>query len=265
MRATKTLFMAKSRLLEYKFKSIYRFVDIVYETIEKGVDYLDFDFDQFVVSASKFNEKSLLHIFAENILFNHFHIEFYETGDSLEDDCIDWWIELMNEYKIKLTDDMFNSDLDNPFYHWYTANEDVFKKFFGAISNEVVHILFNDKQFLVKFNKHVRNMIKDDSFSANYLIWPEGSRKNDGTIIRRDIPQWVKDAVFHRDKGRCVFCNKNLTCLIDNIDRKHYDHIIPLKDYGTNDPCNIQLTCENCNKRKGAQDKVPDYKYPSWW
>ncbi len=49
------------------------------------------------------------------------------------------------------------------------------------------------------------------------------------------------------------------------LNKKNFDHIVALKDYGTNDPCNLQLTCEHCNKSKGAREKVPKYKYQSWW
>lgn len=41
--------------------------------------------------------------------------------------------------------------------------------------------------------------------------------------------------------------------------------MVPLEDGGTNDPCNVQLTCEHCNKSKGARSR--DYKniiIPFW-
>ena len=134
------------------------------------------------------------------------------------------------------------------------------------ISDEVVHILFNDKHFLVLFNRLVRNvLIDEDGTYAGYVKWPENSRNEYGTIKRCSIPQWVKYAVYHRDKGHCVFCNKDLTGIVTTLNSKNYDHIVPLKDYGTNDPCNLQLTCEHCNKSKGAKNRVPNYKYHRWW
>ena len=151
-------------------------------------------------------------------------------------------------------------------WKWFEKNEDIFLKFFEVISDEIVHVLFNDKQFLVIFNRLVRNVVKDEDGSYSDIVsWPVGARNEDGTIERCAIPQWVKKAVFHRDKGRCVFCNKDLTGLVNTLNAMNFDHIIPLCDYGTNDPCNIQLTCEECNKSKGGKDKEAKYMYQSWW
>ena len=139
-----------------------------------------------------------------------------------------------------------------------------FADLFDKISPELVHILFNDKRFLFKFNSLVQEIVKDEEKKYN-LPWPKESLNEDGTIKRQLIPKWVKNAVYHRDKGHCVFCSRDLTGLVNVLRQSNYDHIIPLKQFGTNDPCNIQLTCEECNKSKGAQLKMPKYKYQSWW
>lgn len=258
--------MIESKLVEYKFKSVYQFVNIIYEAVEAGTDFWNFDGDQFVQSALKFNEKSLLHIYVTSSLYNHYSNKYHEGEDDNEGQEIYWWIELMKEYDIVLTDEDYNSEHDNSIYDWFQANEMIFKQFFEVISNEVVHVLFSNKQFLVKFNRLVRNVIKDgDGTYEKNIKWPENSRKADGTIKRYDIPIWVKRAVFYRDMGRCVFCNCNLGWAYHLERNANFDHIVPLKDYGTNDPCNIQLTCEHCNKRKGAKELVPNYTYHSWW
>ncbi len=122
----------------------------------------------------------------------------------------------MKVYKIKLSDVDYDED-ENPLVEkWFEKNIDKFIEFFELISDEVVHILFNDKYFLVLFNRLVRNvLIDEDGTYADYVKWPEESRNGDGTINRCPIPQWVKHAVYHRDKGRCVFCNRDLTGLIN--------------------------------------------------
>ena len=125
-------------------------------------------------------------------------------------------------------------------------------------SNEIVHILFTNKNFLIDFNKLVVRTLEETEIPEQYLTPKK-------TIKRQNIPQWVKRDVFHRDKGRCVFCNKDLTGIITTLNSSNFDHILPLDKMGTNDPCNIQLSCETCNKSKGANEHTPIYKYEELW
>lgn len=59
-----------------------------------------------------------------------------------------------------------------------------------------------------------------------------------------------------------VFYGKDLTNVFSYSNAVNYDHIVPLNKYGANEPCNLQTTCEHCNKSK--QDKE-QYKYEPWW
>lgn len=70
------------------------------------------------------------------------------------------------------------------------------------------------------------------------------SEQLDTKAKRQPIPQDVKVLVWQRDGGRCVECGSN-----QNLE---YDHIIPLAMGGSNTDRNIQLLCEDCNRRKGA-------------
>jgi 5-methylcytosine-specific restriction endonuclease McrA len=64
--------------------------------------------------------------------------------------------------------------------------------------------------------------------------------------LRRSIPQRVRHEVWRRDEGRCVDCNSR--------ERLEFDHIIPISKGGSNTARNIELRCENCNRRKA--DKI---------
>ena len=63
---------------------------------------------------------------------------------------------------------------------------------------------------------------------------------------RETIPEEVRVAVWRRDQGKCAKCGsrKNL----------EYDHIIPISKGGSNTVRNIELLCEECNRRK--KDKI---------
>lgn len=66
------------------------------------------------------------------------------------------------------------------------------------------------------------------------------------TPKRERIPEEVRIAVWRRDGGKCAKCGsrKNL----------EYDHIIPLSKGGSNTVRNIELLCEECNRKK--RDKI---------
>jgi ribosomal protein L40E len=66
--------------------------------------------------------------------------------------------------------------------------------------------------------------------------------------VSRYIPQYVKDAVRDRDRGRCRQCGAR-------SGRMHFDHITPYSKGGPATVNNIQLLCEGCNLKKSAKTK----------
>jgi hypothetical protein len=62
----------------------------------------------------------------------------------------------------------------------------------------------------------------------------------------RQIPTWVKQYVFKRDKGRCVECGAE--------DKLHFDHDLPFSKGGASaNPSNVKLLCARHNLSKGAR------------
>ena len=66
-------------------------------------------------------------------------------------------------------------------------------------------------------------------------IFPEANK-------RPPIPKTVVDAVWNRDRGKCVYCGSN-----ENL---HLDHIIPFSKDGDTSVENLQLLCQKCNLEK---------------
>jgi hypothetical protein len=65
----------------------------------------------------------------------------------------------------------------------------------------------------------------------------------------RYIPQWVKIHVVLRDQGKCVYCGQN------NPKKLEFDHRKAwAKGGSSDDPLNICLGCEKCNRSKGDRD-----------
>lgn len=126
----------------------------------------------------------------------------------------------------------FDSDLDDALVH---------------LSRELFYILFQNREFLFRFNSYLASA-------------------NPGQAQRSNIPQWVKRAVKYRDRGKCVCCGKDLSGIIDCEDESsvHYDHMVSLHSGGLNDICNIQLLCSDCNLTKSA-DSYTGITYKDWY
>lgn len=54
-----------------------------------------------------------------------------------------------------------------------------------------------------------------------------------------------------KQKKKCPYCHHRIT-----VDTMRKDHITALTKGGSNDISNIQLTCDRCNRRKGAKDPL---------
>ena len=61
-----------------------------------------------------------------------------------------------------------------------------------------------------------------------------------GDTLRRP-----KELAWNRGGGKCAQCSSNI--------RLEFDHIIPFSKGGSNTYRNIQLLCEECNRKKTNQ------------
>ena len=128
-----------------------------------------------------------------------------------------------------------------------------------TITEAAFQLLFADRTFLYEFSLFIQSFIAQLQPNEHQCI------ASPGVIKRSYFPVWLKNAVFHRDKGRCQLCGCDLTNILVPTEARHIDHMVPLKASGTNDPTNFQLTCESCNTSKGAQVHAnPHYTYPYW-
>jgi hypothetical protein len=68
---------------------------------------------------------------------------------------------------------------------------------------------------------------------------------------RKSIPPVVRFEVFQRDNFRCIYCGatKEETKLV-------VDHVIPVRDGGTNDMGNLATACQPCNAGKAARSVI---------
>ena len=109
----------------------------------------------------------------------------------------------------------------------------LFDKALPIISNAVFAIMFQDRDFCYKLNAKLVEQIKE----LKKVDYPDFLQA-DGFIKRESPPTWLKEGVFHRDKGRCQSCGTDLSKIFIVADAANYDHIIPLRNGGSNDPTN---------------------------
>lgn len=130
-----------------------------------------------------------------------------------------------------------------------------------AIVNSAFQLLYGDRPFLHSFNAFVAKHVSEMTVEAH----PDALDR-DGVLTRaRQLPEWLKNGVFHRDKGRCALCHKDMTGIIATSEERHYDHIIPRALGGCNDPTNFQMLCRDCNLRKGAAQRDVSRLVPVYW
>lgn len=153
---------------------------------------------------------------------------------------------------------------DAAYSYVYDFLDGLYQNLLQKLATEVFHILFMNREFLLEFNRVISARIAMLRINENdpYVA---GKLKRDGVLFRADIPVWVKDAVFFRDRGHCVFCNTNLANLITRLTVKNFDHMVPLNLHGANDVSNIQLTCEACNLDKSGSIIETSKTYERWY
>jgi len=61
---------------------------------------------------------------------------------------------------------------------------------------------------------------------------------------REAIPTQTKAVVIAREGRRCAYCG-------DTVGPFHFDHLFPWSKGGTDNPSNLIIACESCNRDKG--------------
>ncbi len=246
---------------EIKLNHIYSFADLIERHIYGHSGFWNYSEPTFVDRSLKFRKETLLHHFIETTIWNYYNREFRKHLDVYVDneDFIEFLNKLFTHYIIPTKEFSISENetaLEEKFLAWW--NEGEFRLLFNKIADDVFYILFGNRRLLLQFNLLVAETVVDNTY-------PLGSLTANDKIKRKNIPQWVKKAVFLRDKGRCTKCTKDLTGLIAIDAKQHYDHMVPLNQHGVNDPSNIQLLCESCNLKKSGTIIETSNLYSRWW
>ena len=185
-------------------------------------------------------------------------LERYFYNYKMKYESFENWLICNSKDFISATDD----DIYDYYNSFYETGE--MQELFEKISNEIFSVMFLNRRILQLFNIMMANILSD-------LDVDEAEEENRaffskiGVLKRARIPQWAKKAVFYRDRGKCVICNKDLRGILSLQDDYNFDHIVPLASGGLNDISNLQLLCENCNKSKGHSSCETSLYYERWY
>lgn len=120
-----------------------------------------------------------------------------------------WWINECNKYSGSLIGgyELLNKYIENK----SVVYDDSVEK----LADKIFYILFQNREFLLWFNETV----------ASY---------NKHICNRKRLPEWVKRTIEHRDKGRCVFCGRDVVGTYETQDDylEYFDHIVTLVKMG---------------------------------
>lgn len=246
---------------EINYSLAYSFANEVIETVRNPSrvgdsdivgDFFNFRTALFFDQIGKPNQRTLLHEFIYNI--NNFGIQHYLT--KIDSDMV------ITEYG-PIVD---GANIKRPV--WFTPEmveghigelSNILERAAQLITDAAFQLLFADRTFLFEFNKFLIPYISQlQPNESPYII-------SQGVVKRCYFPVWLKNAVFHRDKGRCQLCCLDLTNIMVPTGQRHIDHMVPLKASGTNDPTNFQLACESCNKSKGANVLATNHLTFTYW
>jgi hypothetical protein len=248
--------------MELLFHRVYEMADLIAARVDicGAFDELDWDSPGVSGCLKKFSKTSLLAHFCYAL------IRIHDLGTARKDpedlDVEDLESALSNysipflpfkefvrrDFPDQQEDDYIELELLHP---WMLAQEaDAFGRLWEKMTDEVFHLLFGNRGFLLAFNLQLAKFRQE---------------RSDSLSPRCPIPQWLKRAVYFRENGKCALCKRDLSGLIAIDPKQNYDHIVPLKLLGANDPCNIQLLCKTCNLRKAASPARTSTDYAPWW
>ncbi|MGZ0050120.1 HNH endonuclease [Brevibacillus gelatini] len=131
------------------------------------------------------------------------------------------------------------------------------------LTHTAFHLVYVNKKFLRDFNQYIAEQIEEDiSFIQN----THPMNDENGKIKRITYwPTWLQSALVARDKGVCTICRRDISGLINVENGYVIDHVVPIANFGNNDPTNLQLLCSDCNLRKlNRSSETSGLDIPYW-
>ncbi|KTD66714.1 HNH endonuclease [Legionella steelei] len=243
---------------DFKYRWVFEIANLVRETITNGshcVIDLASDIEKQV---SKPHKNTILHDFIDYVISDyyawvHFHYSIYdgyslaEFEDAMETSEV---VQLFNDYQINfLTLEEYLKQTKNDAFDYNTEylRTVLEEQLTPTLVIEVFNLLFDDRLLMKEFNLSIANDMGERT--KRYARWPK----------------WLERALFCREKGRCAICTRDITPLLNTVNKPAIDHIVPIALNGVNDPTNLQMLCPGCNSNKSGHKIITSNLKPLYW
>lgn len=288
-------------LLDMRYHDTYWYAQVVFRTLaDEQFSYGRtlhefFGEENYPRFLGKFPQWSLLH---DYILFVLLQVEFEQTPSCLNEEFFKWHgkagsspihatgIEAQFADR-RIPFDAFPKWLSTREVSLRDANMDHFRDYFESLgcidviddkrhiegprgtlysqlADEIFFLTFMNRPLLLALNLLAAEQIQElrcDELEEEYAK----ALRRDGALHRCHLPTWARDAIFFRDRGRCVFCNADLSRLVSLQNHNHFDHVVPLAQGGLNDVTNLQLLCTSCNLKKSSNSGATSGHVERWY
>jgi len=160
----------------------------------------------------------------------------------------------------------FDQARDDDLYQYLDSlhEESAIEALLEQTVRETFYLLFGNRPLLMLFNQMMADQVAQ-TVVTELSADDAANFEKDGTLRRVRPPDWVKRAVFYRDRGMCCICRKDLSGILNIWTDQHFDHIVPLAEGGLNDVTNLQLLCDRCNLKKRDKDAITSSEYEDWY
>lgn len=128
--------------------------------------------------------------------------------------------------------------------------------------NDNITVLDNNKWWLCEFCSFQYGELSEESRPHQsyikllkqhglYELIGSNEKSTNPHAMRRKVTGDVRQEIYNRDRGMCVYCNEEVS-----IEEAHIDHFVPISKGGNSEYNNLVLSCSSCNSKKS--NMIPD-------
>jgi hypothetical protein len=158
-----------------------------YSILHKFIAYI---FQDQMYYPVEYKDDIILDSLANDEHYEKLEIEALLSLHNIQHTSLSIWLARNNLSKnLILTDDLLD-------YYAALKKEGSFSEMCEIVAEEVFFIIFMNRELLRLFNELIASIRSNSGYTSLKRVY---------------MPKWVRRAVYFRDRGRCVICNRDLS------------------------------------------------------